>query len=157
MKMPDRRLQSDGTSSLPKAVAYLRVSTGRQAEQGMSLDEQQRQVSACSELHGYGLAQTFCDRGLTGLTETREKFQAMMRYVRNPANGAKAVVIYHSSRLFRNAQFLLKYYSELESLGIRLISATQPLPAGHNGKLFLTMLAAFDAMPRIRMRSRCAT
>ena len=145
MKMPDRRLQSEGTPSLPKAVAYLRVSTGRQAEQGMSLDEQQRQVSACSELHGYGLAQTFCDRGLTGRTETRDQFQAMMRYVRDPANGVRAVVIYHSSRMFRNAQFLLKYYSELESLGIRLISATQPLPEGHNGKLFLTMLAAFDA------------
>ncbi|PZR86079.1 MAG: hypothetical protein DI537_29360 [Stutzerimonas stutzeri] len=145
MKMPNHRFPSEGASSLPKAVAYLRVSTGRQAEQGMSLDEQQRQVSACSELHGYRLAQTFCDRGLTGRTETREQFQAMMRYVRDPANGVNAVVIYHSSRLFRNAQFLLKYYSELESLGIRLISATQPLPEGHNGKLFLTMLAAFDA------------
>ena len=145
MKMPDRRLQSDGTPFLPMAVAYLRVSTGRQAEQGMSLDEQQRQVAACAELHGFGLARTFCDRGLTGRIETREQFQAMMRYVRDPAHGVKAVVIYHSSRLFRNAQFLLKYYSELESLGIRLISATQPLPEGHNGKLFLTMLAAFDA------------
>jgi hypothetical protein len=72
----------------------------------MSLDEQQRQVSACSELHGYGLAQTFCDRGLTGRTETREQFQAMMRYARDPANGVRAVVIYHSSRMFRNAQFL---------------------------------------------------
>ena len=145
MKMPDHRFPTKGTSSLPKAVAYLRVSTGRQAEQCMSLDEQQRQVAACAERHGHALTKTFCDRGLTGRTETREQFQAMMRYVRDPTNGVKAVVIYHSSRLFRNAQYLLKYHSELESLGIRLISATQPLPEGHNGKLFLTMLAAFDA------------
>lgn len=51
-KMPDHRFPSDETPSLPKAVAYLHVSTGRQAEQGMSLDEQQRQVVACAEHHG---------------------------------------------------------------------------------------------------------
>ncbi|MGN6099332.1 MAG: recombinase family protein [Bosea sp. (in: a-proteobacteria)] len=145
MKMPDHRSPSDGMSSRQKAVAYLRVSTGRQAEQGMSLPEQQRQVAACAELNAFALAQTFCDRGLTGRTETREQFQAMMRYIRDPANGVGAVVVYHSSRLFRNAQLLLKYHSELESRGIRLISATQALPDGHNGKLLLTMLAAFDA------------
>ncbi len=130
---------------LPKAVGYMRVSTGRQAEQGMSLAEQERQITDCAERSAYQLAEQFCDRGLTGRTETRERFQAMMRYVREPKNGVKAVIVYHSSRLFRNTQLLLQYRSELESLGIRLISATQALPDDHNGKLFLTMLAALDA------------
>lgn len=60
----------------------------------MSLPEQKRRIEESCSQDRYRLVETFYDRRLRGLTETRQQFQELMRYVRNPANVVKAVVVY---------------------------------------------------------------
>ena len=48
------------------AVAYVRVSTSGQAEDGVSLDAQRSKMAAWCEVMGYELAATFADEGISG-------------------------------------------------------------------------------------------
>ncbi len=49
-----------------QAIAYTRVSTGRQAESGIGLDDQLAQVTAAVERRGWALAGHLSDEGLSG-------------------------------------------------------------------------------------------
>ena len=127
-----------------RAVAYARVSTTRQAETELSLDEQLRKVGAFAELKDATIVESFVDRGLSGRVETRPEFQRLIKYACDPANCVKLVVVYNFSRFFRNPTSYLKYREMFETSGIRLLSATQDIPEGIAGKLMETILVAFD-------------
>lgn len=49
-----------------QAIAYTRVSTGRQAESGIGLDDQLAQVTAAVERRGWTLAGHLSDEGMSG-------------------------------------------------------------------------------------------
>ncbi len=49
---------------MKKAIAYVRVSTTGQAEDGVSLEAQEARIRAWCTLEDYGLADVFIDRGL---------------------------------------------------------------------------------------------
>ncbi len=136
----------DSTSSAQKtrAVAYARVSTMRQAETELSLEEQIRKVGAFAELKDAAIIETFVDRGLSGRVETRPEFQRLVRFACDPDNGVKLVIVYNFSRFFRNVTAYTKYRDIFEQAGVRLVSATQDIPEGITGRLMETILAAFD-------------
>jgi site-specific DNA recombinase len=135
---------SGATPTRIRAVAYARVSTVRQAETELSLDEQLRKVGAFAELRDAEIVENFIDRGLSGTTETRSEFQRMVKFACNPTNAVKLVLVYNFSRFFRNVTAYLKYRDLFEQAGVKLLSATQDIPEGAAGKLMETLLAAFD-------------
>jgi len=54
-----------------RATAYVRVSTERQATEGLSLDEQVRQVEAHIHAQGWEHAGTFIEAGVSGRRDDR--------------------------------------------------------------------------------------
>ena len=130
--------------SLLRAVGYARVSTRRQADHEVSLDEQQQKIAAYCTLKDASIIEQFVERGLTGRTDKRPEFQRLISYVCDPANAVDLVVVYSFSRFFRNASQYLHYKDMLKAADVRLVSATQDIPEGPNGELMETILAAFD-------------
>lgn len=53
-------------NSRKRALGYGRVSTRRQADHAVSLEEQQGKIVSCCEAREADLVKTFVDRGLTG-------------------------------------------------------------------------------------------
>ncbi len=127
-----------------RALAYLRVSTLRQAQHLVSLEEQSNKAIACAVNNNAAIVQSFEERGRTGRLEDRPEFKKMMAFACDPANRIDMVVVYAISRFFRNVRHYLNFKDVLEKAGVELISATQDIPSGPAGRLMGTMIAAFD-------------
>ena len=127
-----------------RAVGYCRVSTKRQADHQISLEEQQKKVDATCVLRDADLVETFVEPGLTARADRRPELKRMLEFAGNPVNRIDLVIVYAFSRFFRNVTQYLHYKEQLKQAGVRLISATQDIPEGPHGELMETILAAFD-------------
>jgi site-specific DNA recombinase len=127
-----------------RAVGYCRVSTKRQADHQISLEEQQRKVDATCVLRNVDLVETFIEPGLTARADRRPELKRMLEFACDPSNGIDLVIVYAFSRFYRNVTQYLQYKEQLKQAGVRLISATQDISEGPHGELMETILAAFD-------------
>lgn len=84
-----------------KLVAYLRVSTERQAEQGLGLDVQRQAIRAWSKRNGHRIALWTADEGVSGANgaETREGLSTALLAVKEKT--AQGLVSYNLDRLAR--------------------------------------------------------
>src|SRR2546427_12351850 len=65
------------TTAHQQAIAYVRVSTSGQVEDGVSLDAQRSKIAAWCDVMGYELVQTLADEGISGHSmEKRAGLQA---------------------------------------------------------------------------------
>ena len=138
------RVGSQANPRRLRAVGYCRVSTKRQADHQISLDEQQKKVDATCVLRDADLVETFIEPGLTARADRRPELKRMLEFAGNPVNRIDLVIVYAFSRFFRNVTQYLHYKEQLKQAGVRLISATQDIPEGPHGELMETILAAFD-------------
>ena len=133
------------TSNLARAIAYCRVSTVRQAEHELSLDEQLNKIRNYSAHKDAEIIKVFVDRGASGRTEKRPEFQQLIKFASDPQNAVKFVIVYNFARFFRNATAYLQYRKILGQFGVKLVSVTQDIPDGFSGELMETIFVAFDA------------
>jgi site-specific DNA recombinase len=64
--------------SQKRAAAYVRVSTDRQAKEGLSLDEQKRRVEAHIAAQGWTLADTYVEAGVSGRKDDRPALRRLL-------------------------------------------------------------------------------
>src|ERR1700676_3678965 len=110
-----------------RAALYLRVSTGRQAENDLSIPDQRRQAKAHCASRGWEIVADHVVPGGSATDDRRPEVQRMIdaATIKPPAFG---VILVHSfSRFFRD-QFQLEFYvRRLAKNGVRLGSITQEL------------------------------
>ncbi|MDC0887335.1 recombinase family protein, partial [Altererythrobacter sp.] len=112
-------------SNKPKlAVSYMRVSTKRQANEGVSLDEQRRVNKAEAERLGYKIVAEHIDGGASGRSGRRLEFQRMIADCCSKDSSVTAVIIFNFARFFRDDWELEGYRRKLEKAGVELLSAT---------------------------------
>jgi site-specific DNA recombinase len=133
-------------------VTYLRVSTGAQGH-GASIDIQREQCRAAAELNGLTLTGEYVDAGVSGARAARP---ALDELTAAAAGGEFDVLLVAKlDRLGRNLLHLLTLMQQLDTLGIRVISAGDGLdtrtPAG---RLMLQLLGVFAEFERERIRER---
>lgn len=139
-----RQIVSRASPNRLRAVGYCRVSTKRQADHQISLEEQDKKIDATCVLRDADLVETFVEPGLTARADRRPELKRMLEFACDPANRIDLVIVYAFSRFFRNVTQYLQYKEKLKEAGVRLISATQDIPEGPHGELMETILAAFD-------------
>ena len=90
------------------------------------------QVKKCAEYcrqHQMTILDIFSDEAISGMRQHRPEYDRMMTQYRAGA-GADVVVIYDQSRMFRDMVEWFTFRRELQALGARVISVTQPLVGG---------------------------
>ena len=132
---------------------YVRVSTTRQVEEGLSLEVQRRQVEGYALMHGMVVDRVFVEEGVSGSVPLAER----------PAGGAlmallvrgDAVIAAKLDRAFRSALDALQVVQEFRERGValHLLDIGGDIANGH-GKLFMTIVAAFAEAERDRIRER---
>jgi len=135
------------------ALIYVRVSTARQAEEGISLDSQERTLTAVAEAAGYTV-EVLREEGrsaasITGRPVLREALSRLA------AGEAAALYVAKIDRLARSTSDALKIVDAAQREGWRMVAQDLALDtATPVGRLVLTVLAAVAEMERAQISSR---
>ena len=128
-----------------RAVSYIRVSTGEQAQDGVSLEMQRAKVRAWASLNDAQLVAEYADEGLSGKRADRPGLMAAIAHAKR--EGA-ALVVYSLSRLSRSTLDTLQLTADLERAGCDLVSLSEKLdtstPAGRVVFRVLAVLGEFE-------------
>jgi site-specific DNA recombinase len=126
------------------AVAYIRVSTDKQAKQWHNLPNQQAKVRGHCERVGFSIMREFIDAE-SARTDDRPAFQEMLTFCRKNHGKVAHVVVADLSRLARNVVDQGTTIAELQRLGIALVSVDEPiLDATAAGRLSANMIGAMN-------------
>jgi DNA invertase Pin-like site-specific DNA recombinase len=145
--VPRKRIlpESANGSTLPNmvgAVIYVRVSTKEQTE-NLSLPTQLRACEEYCRRQGYEVLERFHEEGESAKSTDRSQLQNLLTYCRLNKGRVHFVVVFNLTRFARDKYDHFALRSHLQSLGISLRSATEPIDDTSTGKLMEGVLAAF--------------
>jgi DNA invertase Pin-like site-specific DNA recombinase len=127
----------------PVALIYTRVSTLRQASDGVGLDAQLAKCTAHAERMGWSVAGTFSDEGISGKDgiDVRPGLQALLAAAKETH---AVVVVYSVSRLARRQRLLWDLLDDRDGYGLPVSSATEAFDTTTpTGRAMLGMIAVF--------------
>lgn len=109
-----------------KLIAYLRVSTDKQAEQGLGLDVQRRAIATWAKANGHKVVTTYRDEGVSGSNglDTRPGLAGAFQALED--GQADALVVYRLDRLARKLTSQETWIETLERKGRKVVSVTEP-------------------------------
>ena len=133
---------------------YVRVSTMRQANEGESLEVQQRQLEGYALMHALTIDEVIVEEGVSGSVPVMERPKGGQLFAR--LERGDIVIAAKLDRLFRSALDALKVVEDLRQRGVALHLLDLGGDISGNGlsKLFLTIAAAFAEAERDRIRER---
>ncbi len=132
-----------------RTVAYVRVSTEKQADKGVSLEAQQAKIRAYAELYGLDLADVIVDAGLSAKTLERPGLFRALGMIK--AGEADALLVVKLDRLTRSVRDLgtlvEDYFADPE--GPALLSVSEQIDTRTAaGRLVLNVLGAVSQWER---------
>lgn len=127
------------------AIAYIRVSTERQATEGVSLEAQQARIKQWCQANGYELVQIEVDAGISGKSmDTRKGLQAALAGLQKDM----VLVSYSLSRLARSTKDALEIAERVSKKKASLVSLSEQLDgttaAGRMMMQMMMVLAEFE-------------
>jgi site-specific DNA recombinase len=133
--------------SLMKTVGYIRVSTDKQADRGVSLDAQAEKIRAMAVVHGGELIDIIVDGGESAKTLNRPGMTRLLALV--DSGGVQAVIVAKLDRLTRSVKDLCTLQERFERRGVALVSGAESLDTGSAaGRLVLNIMTAVSQWER---------
>jgi DNA invertase Pin-like site-specific DNA recombinase len=147
------RKPSTTTTATQQAIAYVRVSTAGQVEDGVSLDAQRSKIAVWCEVMGYDLVQTFADEGISGHSMANRP--ALQQALDAVCSCGGVLVVYSLSRLARNTAETLELGERLAKAGADLASLSEKIDTtSAAGKMVFRMLAVLAEFERDQVSER---
>lgn len=110
------------TQSVEQACyIYLRVSTARQAKDGLSLANQRLKCVKYAKEHNYVIKDVYEERGVSGKSMNRKMFNEMKKCLRS----GDIIIINAYARLGRNVKEMINAHEDLKKAGVRIISLNE--------------------------------
>ena len=134
------------------AIGYVRVSTDKQASEGVSIEAQIDKIKAWGLLHGYEIIKIHIDEGLSGSTlEKREGIKAALAEVKKDM----AFVCYSLSRVSRDIEDTIRIARTIEQKGADLVSINEKIDTtGAVGKMLFNFIALLNQFERDQIAER---
>ena len=130
------------------AVIYSRFSCSKQRE--ASIGDQIRVCREWAENNGYDVLKIYSDSAQSGRTDERAAFQEMIRN----AGESDVVLVYAWDRFSRDKYDFTIYKKKLSDKGVKVISATEPLPDGIEAILLESLFEALAVIESERTAQR---
>jgi putative DNA-invertase from lambdoid prophage Rac len=136
---------------------YVRVSTTRQADEGESLDVQQRTIAGYAMMHGLTVDRMFVERGISGSKPLSDRPEGAVLLA--TLRAGDIIITAKLDRMFRSALDALEVLGRLKKAGVALhmIDLGGDVTANGISKLVFTILSAVAEAERDRIRERVAT
>jgi len=130
-----------------KALGYVRVSTDKQAEHGVSLDAQAEKIRARAVVHSVALAEIIVDGGESAKSLNRPGMARLLTMV--DAGEVRTVIIAKLDRLTRSVKDLCTLLERFERRGVALVSVAESLDTSSAaGRLVLNIMTAVSQWER---------
>jgi putative DNA-invertase from lambdoid prophage Rac len=133
---------------------YTRVSTSRQAEEGESLDVQQRTITGYALMLGLNVDRMFVERGVSGSVPLSERAEGttLLAILKT----GDVVITPKLDRMFRSALDALEVLATLKgsSVSLHMIDLGGDVTGNGISKLVFTILSAVAEAERDRIRER---
>ena len=126
-----------------RAMLYLRVSTGRQATNDVSLPSQREIDTNHCIANNWIIVGEYVEAA-TATDDRRPAFQEMMERACDPDKDFDLIVVYSFSRFFRNGADMELAIRKLRKHGVEVVSATQPTGDDHSRELMRQLIGVFD-------------
>src|SRR5260370_3032902 len=114
--------------SLMKTIGYVRVSTDKQADRGVSLDAQAEKIRAMAVVHSSELLDIIVDGGESAKSLNRPGMARLLALV-DPVE-VQVVIIAKLDRLTRSVKDLCTLLERFSKRGVTLISVAESLDTG---------------------------
>lgn len=135
---------------MSNAIIYARFSCSKQRE--ASIEDQLRVCRAWCESHGHTVVAEYSDYAISGRTDDRPQFQAMIA----AAGEAELCVVYMMDRFSRDVYDAPLYKKKLRDKGCRVVSATEAMPDGPEAllieKIYEGLAAVESAHTSVRVK-----
>ncbi|MFZ5825297.1 MAG: recombinase family protein [Bacillota bacterium] len=130
-----------------RTAIYIRVSSEEQAEEGYSIPAQAKALRKYAQQQGWEVVAEFVEEGVSGRTDDRPQFQAMVKAARQRPRPFDLVLVHKMDRFARNRQHSVVYKALFRrELGIDVRSMTEQFedsPAGRFHEAIMEALAEF--------------
>jgi putative DNA-invertase from lambdoid prophage Rac len=148
---------SDAPAPAGRIVAYCRVSTDAQAEDGQSLDVQQRQLEGWAMQRGQPLDQVVVEAGISGAIPFHERPEGAKLW--SELRKGDTLVASKLDRVFRSASDCLAVVEAFKARGVSLFlldlnGGADDVSGNGIARLFLTIVSAFAEFERDRIGER---
>jgi DNA invertase Pin-like site-specific DNA recombinase len=133
---------------------YIRVSTERQADEGISLGAQERTVEGYAMMHGFTLDRIFIERGVSGAKPLAERPEGSK--LLQALSTDDVVITPRLDRMFRSALDALDVLANLKqrSVSLHMLDLGGDVCGNGISKLVFTILSAVAEAERDRIRER---
>jgi site-specific DNA recombinase len=130
-----------------RTTGYVRVSTDRQADLGVSLEAQEAKIRAMATVRGVELEEVIVDGGESAKDLNRPGVQRLLELVENAK--IDAVIVAKLDRLTRSVKDLSQMLELFEKRKVALISVAESLDTGSAaGRLVITIMGAVSQWER---------
>jgi len=130
-----------------KTIGYVRVSTDKQADRGVSLDAQAEKIRAMAVVHSSELLDIIVDGGESAKSLNRPGMARLLALV--DAGEVQVVIIAKLDRLTRSVKDLCTLLERFSKRGVTLISVAESLDTGSAaGRLVLNIMTAVSQWER---------
>src|SRR5579863_5363705 len=130
-----------------KTLGYVRVSTDKQAEQGVSLNAQAEKIRAMAVVHSTELAEIIVDGGESAKSLNRPGMARLLAMI--DAGEVKTVIIAKLDRLTRSVADLAELLERFERRGVALVSVADSLDTrSAAGRLVLNIMVSVSQWER---------
>jgi site-specific DNA recombinase len=142
------------TTTAIRAAIYLRVSTEHQAEHGLGLPSQRRELLALAQRKHYRVADAhiYADPGRSGAELDRPALERLRAAVR--ARAVDVVLVHSADRLSRKLAHQLLLLDDFRTAGVRLEYATHAPSDTPEGNLLEHVQGAVSEYERQKIRER---
>jgi putative DNA-invertase from lambdoid prophage Rac len=137
-----------------RVYGYCRVSTGQQADEGESLDVQQRTIAGYAQMRGLVIEHVFVERGVSGSRPLDERPQGSELIA--ALRPGDIVVAPKLDRMFRSALDALQTLQKMKgaNISVHLLDLGGDVTDNGVAKAFFTMASAFAELERDRTKER---
>ena len=133
----------DPTAS-KRAALYLRVSTGRQAANDVSIPSQRELTRRYCEAKGWIVTEEFVESGASATDDRRPVFQRMLDQAEDPDRRFDVICVHAFSRFYRNGAEMELTIRKLRKHGVEVVSITQPTGDDPSQELMRQIIGIFD-------------
>jgi DNA invertase Pin-like site-specific DNA recombinase len=135
-----------------RAAAYIRVSSGKQAKEGFSLDAQKDEVRKLAKKEGISRLYGFVDAGKSGIDFDQRKLDKIL--VLAERHEIDRLLVVEIDRIGRNSRRLLNFLWDLRDHGVIINTPNGEIDVGHLGGWLIGAIKAFASQDDNERRAR---